>query len=618
MTNTEENTAAPNKSPILIVAVAAFAAFIATFNETFMNVGFAPIMEDLHVGPDTVQWLATGYMLAAAVMVPVSAFAYRSIPTKPLFMLTTGLLLAGSIVGALSSTFTLLLVGRIIQGLGTGMLIPVGMNITLEAAPREKLGTYMGVMGSMTTLGPSSSVIIAGALLSFWHWPVLQWTFAGLSLLCFLFGALCLPNIAKLTKPKLDAASVALVGLALVGVLYGVSTVFAGSIPVAAGAVVLGLALLVLFVKRQGRLEQPLIDLSPLSVAPFRLGVLINMASLVTMFAMNIIIPIFMQSVLGLAASSASITLFPAIALCCVLSPIAGRIYDKRGARVLLPLGFVLIAVFAVALALFIGTGSIWLLALLYVPVIGGSALIIGPAQSLALSHLAPEQNPHGVTILSTGFQIAGCIGASLFTGVYSVVTAANDGETGFLAAGGLTAVFALLGLVLAIRIGHYAKAVVPRHEGATFDLSTIMKTDVFALAPTDRVEDALRTFVDKGISGAPVVSPEGKVVGFISDGDIMRFLAHQHTDFTSPWSIVAEKGNDDFDKTLQNVLGMSVAEIATRHVISVNHDDDLGTICKTMIDHHLRKAPVLQDGRMVGIINRSNISNYAISSYLK
>jgi DHA2 family lincomycin resistance protein-like MFS transporter len=326
----------------------------------------------------------------------------------------------------------------------------------------------MGVMGSMTTLGPSSSVIIAGLLLSFWHWPVLQWVFAGLSLACFVTGALFLPNIAKLTRPRLDAASVALVGVALIGILYGVSTVFTENIIFAVIGIIIGIVFLILFAGRQNKIEQPLIDLQPLKVKPFKLGVIINMASLVTMFAMNIIIPIFMQSVLGVSSFSASLTLFPAIALCCILSPLAGRIYDKHGARVLLPLGFALIAIFALGLSLFIGGGSVWLLAILYIPVIGGSALIIGPVQSLALSHLAPEQNPHGVTILSTGFQIAGCFGASLFTGVYFKVmttyavggaSVTEAGSAGFLAAGILTAVFALAGLALAVRIGRYPRA---------------------------------------------------------------------------------------------------------------------------------------------------------------
>ncbi|MDR0853245.1 MAG: MFS transporter [Clostridiales Family XIII bacterium] len=614
------------KNPKLIVAVAAFAAFLATFNETFMNVAFAPIMTDFHVEAATVQWLATGYMLAAAVMVPVSAFAYRSIPTKPLFLLTTGLLLIGSVIGALSPTFLMLLIGRIVQGLGTGMLIPVGMNITLEAAPREKLGTYMGIMGSMTTLGPSSSVIIAGFLLTFWDWPVLQWVFAGLSLLCFLVGLVFLPNVAKLTHPRLDAASVALVGLALIGILYGVSTVFAGSIPLAVVAVIVGILFMILFVKRQSKLEQPLIDLTPLKVKPFKIGVIINMISLVTMFAMNIIIPIFMQSVLGVSSFSASFILFPAIALCCILSPIAGRVYDKHGARILLPLGFAFICVFSVALSLFIGGGSVWLLAILYIPVIGGSALIIGPVQSLALSHLAPEQNPHGVTIMSTGFQIAGCIGASLFTGVYALVTATKaaagasvnvSGSTGFLAAGIMTAAFAFVGILLAVKIGRYPKAVHEHHQ-ATAGLSHIMKTDVFSLSSESNVSDALRLFAEKHISGAPIVDEQGAVTGFISDGDIMRYFADQHTSFTSPWSIIVEQGNEDFDAMLQSVMQLPVTKIATRHVISVNHDASIGAACKILLDHKLRKAPVTKDGRIVGVINLSNISHYSINAYLK
>jgi DHA2 family lincomycin resistance protein-like MFS transporter len=525
------------KNPKLIVAVAAFAAFLATFNETFMNVAFSPIMADLAVEAATVQWLATAYMLAAAVMVPVSAFAYRSIPTRPLFLATTGLLVVGSIIGALAPTFSVLLIGRVVQGLGTGMLIPVGMNITLEVAPREKLGTDMGVMGSMTTLGPSSSVIIAGILLSFFAWPVLQWVFAGLSLLCLVFGAIFLRDIAKLTHPRLDAASVALIGVALVGILYGVSTVFGGNVFIAAGSVVVGALFLMLFVSRQNKLEQPLIDLRPLKVPAFSIGVIINMISLVTMFAMNIIIPIFMQSVLQVPSMLASLTLFPAIALCCVLSPLAGRIYDQKGPRILLPVGFAFIAVFSIALSLFIGGGSVVVLALLYIPVIGGSALIIGPVQSFALSRLAPEQNPHGITIMSTGFQIAGCIGASLFTGVYASVTAISTSSgavdsaaagTGFLAAGILTAVFALVGLALAVWVVRHTQAATATAQEGVFHLAEIMKTEIYALSPSSKVLDAWRLFAEKGISGAPIINEAGKAVGFISDGDIMRYLADQ------------------------------------------------------------------------------------------
>jgi DHA2 family lincomycin resistance protein-like MFS transporter len=449
------------KNPKLILAVAAFAAFIATFNETYLNVAFAPIMEDLGVDVSTVQWLATAYMLGAAVMVPVSAFAYRSIPTRPLFVVTVSLLVIGSVISALSGTFPLLLAGRIVQALGTGLLIPIGMNITLEVAPREKLGAYMGIMGAMTTLGPSSSVIVAGALLSRFDWHVMLWVFGGLSFLCLLLGAVLLRNIAKLTHPKLDALSVTLVGLGLIGILYGLSTVFSGNIIIAAAMAVFGAVCLGFFLSRQKKIAHPLIDLRPFSIRPFTIGVIINMISLIVIFAMNILIPVFMQEVLKIPPLTAALTLFPAILFSCVLSPIAGRIYDKHGAKVLLPLGFALIGVFTIAFSLLISGGSVILLAGLYIPVIGGSALIIGPVQSFSLSHLTRELHPHGITILSTGFQIAGCIGSSLFTGIYAGVIAYRAAAvgvnaasgTGFVVAGIALGVIAFIGIILAVRV---------------------------------------------------------------------------------------------------------------------------------------------------------------------
>lgn len=639
-----QNVTSPAKrqqNPAAILFVAAFAAFLATFNETFLNVGFAPIMESLSVDVSTVQWLATAYMLGAAVMVPVSAFAYRSFSTRPLFCATTALLVVGSVIGGLAPNFAVLLVGRIVQALGTGMLIPIGMNITLEVAPREKLGTYMGIMGAMTTLGPSSSVILAGLILAVAPWSMLLWVFAGLSLLCLLAGAFILRDIAHLTHPRLDAASVALIGVALIGILYGVSTVFAGSVPVALVAAVIGVIALVLFVKRQGTLAEPLIDLRPLKIPPFAVGVIANMLSLVTIFAMNIIVPTFMQSVLGTPPLVASLTLFPAILCSCVASPLAGRIYDKRGPGMLLPVGFASIAVFSVLTALFIATASPVLLAIIYIPVICGSALIIGPVQSFALSKLPPEMNPHGVTVMSTGFQIAGCFGSSVFTGVYALVgasaaasgvAAAEAATSGMVAAGGLVGVFALVGFFLALWIRRVAaKPIVeaaPQDAwgevvaagdtvGAAADtVAAIMKTDVFTVTPATTVAQAMELFADKGISGAPVVDGNRRVVGFVSDGDIMASLADQVPAFKTAWSFVVERENADFDATLRETMALPVSEIATKHVIAVDVDDDLGEVARVLAEGHLKKAPVLRDGVMVGIINRSNITRYAIDRF--
>ena len=636
------------RKPSTILVVAAFAAFLATFNETFLNVGFAPIMESLSVDVSTVQWLATAYMLGAAVMVPVSAFAYRSFPTRQLFCATTALLVIGSVIGALAPNFSVLLAGRIVQALGTGMLIPIGMNITLEVAPREKLGTYMGIMGAMTTLGPSSSVILAGVILAFFEWSMLLWVFAGLSLLCFLAGAIILRDIAHLTHPKLDAPSVALIAIALIGILYGISTIFSGNVVFAVASIVVGAAVLVVFVVRQGKLAEPLIDLRPLKIPAFAVGLVVNMLSLITIFAMNIIVPTFMQSALGTPPLVASLILFPAILCSCVISPLAGRIYDKQGPGVLLPLGFLCIAVFSVLTAAFIATANPVLLAIIYIPVICGSAFIIGPVQSYALSKLSPEMNPHGVTVMSTGFQIAGCIGSSVFVGVYAAVGAGQAASgasaidamsAGMLASGVLIGIVALVGFALALWIRSNAKkpvSVAPQaQEGAWADdaqaaaataasivsgantLAQIMKTDVYTLPEDSTVLDAMKLFMERGISGVPVVDSKLQVVGFISDGDVMASLADQVPAFKSAWSFIVERENEDFDRTLKETMNMNISELSRKKVISVNADDDLGEVTRVLSENHLKKAPVLDGNKMVGIINRSNITKYAIDQYL-
>ena len=427
----------------------------------------------------------------------------------------------------------------------------------------------------------------------------------------------------------------AFIGIALIGVLYGVSTIFVADVLIAVGSIVVGVIFGVMFVRRQSKLEEPLINLRPLRVPAFAVGAIVNMLSLIAIFAMNIIVPTYMQSVLGTEPLVASLILFPAILCSCVASPIAGCIYDRHGAGVLLPLGFACIAVFSVATAALIATASPIILAIIYVPVICGSALIIGPVQSFALSRLAPQENPHGVTIMSTGFQVAGCIGSSVFTGVYALVgamaasggaAAAQAATDGMLATGIMVGIFAVAGFCLALWIRAQGKHSVvvagvsnydaaEAEQGAT--LVSIMKTDVYTVNPATSVAEALELFAAKGVSGMPVVDDDHRVVGFVSDGDVMSSLADQVPAFKTAWSFMVERENTDFDTTVRETLALPVSAIATKRVITVNVDDDLGEVARVLAEGHLKKAPVLRDGRMVGIINRSNITHYAIDRYL-
>lgn len=619
------------KRSLSIMFAAALAAFLATFNETFLNVGFTPMMQDFGVEVSTIQWLATAYMLGAAVMTPTAGFFIMRFSTKPLFLTMTATLIIGGVVTALAPSFSVMLVGRIIQSLGTGLLVPIGMMIALTVAPRPKLGTFMGIMGAMTTLGPSIAILASGVILEFAHWRALCWTFTGLSVVVFVVGLATVYNISEQAKARLDVVSVVLVAVALIGLMYGISTIFGPARVVAVVAFVVGLVALVLFVRRQGLVGNPLINLSPLRVYPFAAGVLVNVIALIIVFSMNILVPMHLQSVHGTSGLQASLVLFPAILLAVVFGPVAGQVYDRRGAKVLLPVGMALMAVFSLLTAWAMGGELLWPITLLYMPAIVGSALTIGPVQSFALSALPRKLNPHGVTIFSTSFQIAGCVGTALSTGIYGAVLGAGGGtdaaaNSGMLWVGGVLFVLSLGAVVLGWT-GTRASRPVEVREGAGDGaesvgaedslVSQLMKRDIYALAPSASVREALHLFVEKRISGVPLLEG-GRLAGFVSDGDVLDAIGDSVPAFTTPYALLANDGSEEFATDVSRVLDRPVSEIATPSVITVNVGDDLGRISAVLAEKHLKKAPVVDGaGLVVGIINRSDINRYLVSTFV-
>ncbi len=649
MTAAPVQTSAPVcKNPGLVLLVAAYAAFLATFNETFLNVALTPIMTDFGVGSGTVQWVSTAYMLMAAIMVPVTGFLYRKVPTKVLTAVAVALLLAGSLVGLASPGFVFLLLARVVQALGTGMMVPISMNVVLAVAPRNKMGTYMGLVSAMTTLGPAFGPIVAGLILSFANWHVLFAAFAALVAVAFVLVIALLPNVGVLTNPRLDVASTALICVALVGLLYGLSTVFAGNRVVAVVCMAVGVVALAAFVLRQRKLAEPLIDVRPFGNAGFNLGVLLVIIALMIVFSMNILLPLLMQGALGFDALSAALTLLPACILSCVLAPVAGKVYDRCGLRFMAPIGLALIAVFACLLSTLGTAASSVQIVLFYAPVIVGTALVMGPAQSFALSRLQPQLYPHGVTIVSTAFQIAGCVGSSLFVGVMSGVEAgalaggtdvAGATVAGFSTAALVACGVGVVGFVLAVSAGviearaikaqkklahpvgsvaHEVEAT-PAADGAAAPvllIETVMNADVYSVRDTASAYDALACMVENHTSGLPILAEDGTLAGFVADGDIFRALVGGEcpkVDFGYVYALW--KARSAFDDRIAELKEIPVMELATKKVVAVERSAGIEAVCEKLADRRIKKLPVTEGGRVVGTLSRSDLMRYMVSN---
>lgn len=603
-------------------------AFLATFNETFLNVALTPIMQDFTLTSGTVQWVSTAYMLVAAVTVPVTSFLYRSVPTKALNLAALVLLLAGTLVGAAAVNFPMLLAGRCIQALGTGMIVPIGMNLTLLVAPQGKLGTYMGVVSAVTLLGPAFGPIAGGMLLSVASWHFLFIVFAVLVVLALVVTALFVDNFEELTHPKLDAASVALVSLGLVGIMFGVSTVFSGGIALAVASLAIGAASMVAFVLRQRRIPEPLLDLRPFADRGFVCGVVVVFIAFMAVFAMNILLPLFMQNALGFSALDAALTLVVPCLSCVVFAPLAGRLYDRYGFRFSLPAALIVMAAFLFAMSRIVGAANALVLAALYLPILAGCNFSIGPAQSFALDRLPAELHPHGVTVCYTAIQVAGCIGSSFYVGIMGGVegqaiaagaAAQTATASGFSVAVTVAAALAFVGFCFAVataRLSASGKRTLRKDAskgGAT--LASVMFSDVYSIPAKATAYDALVAMAAKRTSGLPLVNEDGTLAGFLSDGDVLRAISDESVDkLDMAYVYSVWQRNGSLEASLDKLKDVPALSLATRKVVSVEVDEGLDAVCAKLSEANIKKLPVTRDGAVVGVISRSNVLRYLVS----
>lgn len=448
-----------------IIAILVFSGFMSTFNETILNVALSSLMVEMNVTAGTIQWIITAYMIVVAVLVPVTAFLIQTFKTKQLFLSAMAIFLVGTIAAACSGSFAMLLVSRVLQAAGTGMMIPIMMNTVLVVTPPQKRGSIMGLCGAAITLGPALGPTFAGIVLQFASWHLLFIVLIPIIILTMIFGSIYLVNLSAVTKPKMDFISIILSSLGFGGLIYGMSSVSgAGNIKIVALTFTIGIISLILFCKRQLSLKEPILDIRAFKYPLFLIGIVLVMVSMMTIFTMAVMLPMFLQGGLKTTTFVAAMTLLPATLISGVITPLAGKLYDKIGMKVLIPVGFAVILVPLFILSKANTDTSITKIIVLFIILDIGIALTMSTSQTTALNPLPKEAYPHGVAILNTLQQLAAAIGSSLFIGIMSVsqlkALSNNVPEqaavaTGFSSATLALSIVVLLGLCLSLILGN-------------------------------------------------------------------------------------------------------------------------------------------------------------------
>lgn len=405
-----------------IVAALIIGAFVSILNETLLNIAFPALMTQFGIGEATVQWLSTSYLLVVGILVPVTALLQLWFTTRQMFIGAMSLFLIGTIVCGISPVFEVLLFGRILQAIGTGLMLPVLMNTILSIYPPENRGAAMGMIGLVIMTAPAIGPTLSGFIVDALDWRWLFYLVIPLALFSIVFAAIYLKNVSVLTKPKVDFISIILSTIGFGGIVYGFSSAGEGSWsdPLVTWSILAGVIGLVLFVWRQLSVKQPMLDLRTFKFPMFSLVTVLMLVLMMSMFSTMIMLPLFLQNALGMTALAAGLVLMPGSIVNGLMAPITGRLFDKFGPRVLIIPG---LSLMCVAVFLFSRIDSSWSggnIIFIHVMMMLGISMVMMPAQTTALNQLPRLMYPHGTAIMNTLQQVAGAVGMALFISIMS------------------------------------------------------------------------------------------------------------------------------------------------------------------------------------------------------
>jgi DHA2 family lincomycin resistance protein-like MFS transporter len=423
------------RSDMRVIWLLLVAAFVAILNETTMGIAIPHLNADLGIPPELGQWLTSAFMLTMAVVIPTTGFILQRFTTRQVFIAAMVSFSLGTLVALVAPGFGVLLVGRVIQAAGTGIMMPLLMTTIMNVVPPQSRGRMMGRVGLVISLAPAIGPTLAGAVLETLHWRALFAIILPIALISLFIGVKWMTNLGETRKVPLDVLSIPLAALGFGGIVFGLSQFGGeGGSGETSGviALVLGAVALALFVWRQlvlQRIDDALLDLRVFRSVNFTFAVIIMAILALSMFGTLTLLPQYLQNVAGLNALEAGLILLPGSVLMGLLGPVMGRVYDARGTRPLLIPGTILVSA-----ALFyystVGEHTVWwVLIIVQAAMSVGLAMSFTPLFSASLGSLPRSLYSHGSAVLNTLQQVGGAAGVAVLTVTYSAILHAGEAE---------------------------------------------------------------------------------------------------------------------------------------------------------------------------------------------
>lgn len=398
-------------------------SFCGVLAETAMNITFPTLMKEFSISTNAVQWLTSIYLLLISIVVPLSAVLKKTVKIRKLFVIANLLSLVGLLMDAVAPNFYILLIGRAIQGVGTGIALPLMFNIIMEQVPIDKIGVMMGIGNLITGIAPALGPTLGGVMVSSLNWRWIFYILIPVVCISLILGLWGIEQKSIVEKAKVDLLSLSMIIIFFTSFIYGFSNFSENSfISIQVGGVLLiGILALGVLIWRSNHLATPILNLKLLKKVNFAFPVLAIFLIQMISLGNDFLLPNYVQLVNNRSAFIAGLIFLPAGFVGAIMSPVGGHLLDRFGARRPIISGAVLMIVSLVLFSLLALHMSIGLITGIYVIYMAAMGVTMPSSMTAALQYLDKGESEQGNAIINMVQQFAGAMGTTLVSMIVSL-----------------------------------------------------------------------------------------------------------------------------------------------------------------------------------------------------
>lgn len=406
----------PKFIPMLLTIIPVL--FFTTLNESVAMVMYTDLVIDLKKNITTIQWVTTGFVLVLAIGMIFSAFIAKHLYLRTIFFSGVTFFVAGSFVCVFANSFILLLIGRIIQGVGTAMLMPQISNIVIIMSPRHRLGFYNGITMLVIITGNALGPTLSGLITRYLGWRYVFAILIPVPMIGGIVGIWTMGNVIEQEHTCLDILSTVLAILGYGGISFGLGNsgnYGFGSLIVIISLCV-GIVCLISFFVWENFCKNPIVSVKNMGEPFFIINVFLSTINSSTLIGWLAILPFIIQNYLGKTVAISGVSLLPGGLLNASLNLLAGKLYDSTRFKYA-PIGFL----FALLSSIFLFIMSInneiklWVIIVGYICLNLGIPIIFSIYASSSLTFMPPQSSPHAAAVFHSFFQLSGSLGSAIY-----------------------------------------------------------------------------------------------------------------------------------------------------------------------------------------------------------